>query len=393
MPLANALRTAEQLEDPEPTYPLDLALCPHCTLVQITETVPPKQLFREYPYFSSFSETTLRHAERLVGDLIASRRLDGTSLAMEVASNDGYLLQYYQRRGIPALGIEPALNVARTAREERGIRTLCEFFSHDLARQLRDQGQRADVLHAHNVLAHVVDLNGFVKGIGMVLNDEGVAVIEVPYVKDLIDRCEFDTIYHEHLCYFSCTALDRLFRAHSMVLVDVERIPIHGGSLRLFVQRNDGPTTLNDHQSPTVPRLLAEEAAWGVDQLAFYLDFGRHVEQIRASLRSLLLSLKREGARIAAYGAAAKGTILLNYCSIGKDILDFVVDRSPHKQGCYMPGVYLPIYPPEYLQSALPDYVLLLTWNIADEILEQQREYRGRGGRFIIPIPEPRVEG
>jgi SAM-dependent methyltransferase len=387
MPLANALLVAEQLTQQEPTYPLDLAFCPHCSLVQITETVPPEKLFREYLYFSSFSETLLRHSEELVGRLIASRSLDSKSLVVEIACNDGYLLQYYHRRGIPVLGIEPAVNIARFAREERGLRILCEFFGEALARQLRE---RADVIHAHNVLAHVADLNGFVHGIQLLLKEDGLAVIEVPYVKDLIDQCEFDTIYHEHLCYFSLTALNHLFQRHNLVIQDVEHIPIHGGSLRLCVAADGGQQRAADRRS-AVRSLLAEEAAWGVDRLDFYQGFAGRVENSKRLLRTLLLRLKQEGKRLAAYGAAAKGSTLLNYCGLGQEVLDFVVDRSTYKQGRYMPGVHLPVYGPERLLETMPDYVLLLAWNLAGEILEQQAEYCQRGGQFIIPIPEVKV--
>lgn len=386
-PLANALRSADQLHCPEPTYPLDLVFCPTCTLVQITETVPPDELFRDYVYFSSFSETMLRHAAELAARMVRERRLSADALVVEAASNDGYLLRNYKAAGIPVLGIEPARNVARVAVEEHGIPTREEFFGSALAARLVAEGRRADVFHAHNVLAHVPDLNGFVAGIRTILRPTGVAVVEVPYVKDMLDHCEFDTIYHEHLCYFSLTALDRCFRRHALVIVDVERIPIHGGSLRLFavpVERVNGVP-------PRVSALLAEEAAWRVDTPGPYLAFSARVGQIKNTLRQMLGKLKSAGLRIAAYGASAKGSTLLNFCGIGPETLDFVVDRSPVKQGKFTPGTGLRIYSPEKLLEARPDYTLLLSWNFADEILQQQEEYRRVGGRFIVPVPVPRV--
>jgi len=381
-PLANALLTLEQLSQKERTFDLDLVFCPSCSLVQITETVPPEELFREYFYLSSFSETMLRHSEENVEELIQSRKLDGNSLVVEIASNDGYLLQYYKRAGVPVLGIEPARNIAQTA-VERGIPTICEFFDTDLAQKLVADGQRADIVHANNVLAHVPDLNGFVRGIQSLLKDSGVAVIEVPYVKDMIDRNEFDTIYHEHLCYFSLTALDHLFRRHDLVIEDVKHLDIHGGTLRIQARKQNARST-------TVEEMLADEAAWAGNE-EFYRGFGKDVERLRVELVSLLSKLKAEGKRIAVYGASAKGSTLMNYFGLGRPLLDFVVDRSTIKQGHYTPGTHLPIYPPGMLLQEKPDYVLLLTWNFADEILQQQDEYRKQGGRFIIPIPEVRV--
>jgi SAM-dependent methyltransferase len=385
-PLANALLTAEQLREPEATFPLDLVFCPACALVQITETVPPEVLFREYAYLSSFSDTVVQNAEGIVRRLIGIEGLGSESLAIEIASNDGYLLQHYHHKGIPVLGIEPAANIARVARDERGIPTVCEFFGAELAAELVAGGRAADVVHGNNVLAHVADLNGVVRGIATVLKPRGVAVIEVPYVKDLIDHCEFDTIYHEHLCYFSLTALDRLFRRHRLVIRDVERIPIHGGTLRIFASRAEWAIP-----GEAVKSLLAEEAAWGVDREEFYRGFGAKVERLRASLLELLGGLKAQGRRIAAYGASAKGSTLLNFFGIGADTLEFVVDRSTVKQGRYTPGTHLPILAPERVLELRPDYLLLLTWNFADEILAQQQAFRDQGGRFIIPIPECRV--
>jgi SAM-dependent methyltransferase len=386
-PLANSLLRVEQLHKPEAKYPLDLVFCSNCSLVQITETVEPERLFREYLYFSSFSETMLNHARTIAHRLIRERELNAESLVIEVGSNDGYLLQYYQQAGVPVLGIEPARNIAEFAEEKCGIPTLCEFFEEGLARKLVADGKRADVIHLSNVFAHVPDINGTTAGIRSLLKDNGIAVIETPYVKDMIDQTEFDTIYHEHLYYYSLTALGRLFRRHSLTILDVERLPIHGGSLRVFVGRDREQNALSKGVSSNVLATLEEEAAWGVDRPSFYLGFGARVEQLRSQLVNLLQELKKKGKKIAAYGASAKGSTLLNYFGIGPETLDFVVDRSHFKQGLYTPGTHLPIYAPEKLLEEMPDYVLLLTWNFADEILKQQAAYQERGGRFVIPIP------
>jgi SAM-dependent methyltransferase len=389
MPPSDALRREDQLGLPEKKYPLKVAFCHDCTLVQITETVPPEELFsKDYVYYSSFSNALLEHARKNVEARIASRKLSarklsGQSLVVELASNDGYLLQFYKQAGVPVLGIDPAEGQARTA-NERGIHTLCDFFTVDLARRLRDEGKQADVVHGNNVLAHVADTNGFVSGIATILKPDGVAVLEFPYLRDLVEHCEFDTIYHEHLCYFSVHALVTLFERHGLYLNDVEHHPIHGGSLRVFVGKN------RDVQ-PAVSQFLERERREGMNLLEHYAGFAGRVESVKARLRQIVDDLKAEGKSLAAYGAAAKGTILVNYVGLGRDKIDFVVDRNVHKQGRYMPGVHIPIRPVETLTERMPAYTIVLPWNFKDEILAQQTEYRGKGGKFIIPIPWPEI--
>ena len=384
MPLSDGLLTEAQLTEKEDKYPLEVAFCPSCSLVQILETVPPEKLFcDDYPYYSSFSESLLEHSRSNVLSLIEKRKLGTDSFVVELASNDGYLLKNYVEKGIPCLGIDPADGPAQEA-EKVGVPTMCTFFTEDLAEQLVNQGHRVDVIHANNVLAHVSDTNGFVEGISILLKDKGVAVIEVPYVREMVDNCEFDTIYHEHLCYFSVTALDRLFRRHRLFLNDVQHLTIHGGSLRLFVSPYEDVLE-------SVKKLLKEERETGVNKYEYYTSFSKKVQNIRGQMQQLLQDLKSKGKSIAAYGAAAKGAIMLNYIDADTDIIDFVVDRNVHKQGKYMPGKHIPICDPARLMQDMPDYVLILPWNFKDEILSQQRTYRQRGGRFIIPIPAPQI--
>jgi SAM-dependent methyltransferase len=383
-PLANSLRSHGGVDDAEPRYPLELFLCTRCALAQVPVSVPPEQIFLEYPYFSSVSPSMVESARQLAHRMIELHGLGAGALVVEVASNDGYLLQHYRGRGIRVLGVEPARNVARVA-EDNGVPTICEFFSYEVAERLRSENGPAVVLHANNVLAHVPDLNGFVAGLAHVLAPHGRLVVETPWLKQLLDRCEFDTIYHEHLGYYSVTTLIELFERHGLEVVDLELVPLHGGSLRVEVA-HERTTPI----STTVADFLGQEADW-VRDLTVYRALGDRVRALGARLVTLLTDLRGEGHSLAAYGAAAKGSTLLNTFAIGESLLDYVVDRSPHKQGLFMPGVGLAIHPPGRLLEDQPEYLLLLAWNFLDEVLAQQEEYRRGGGRFIVPVPEPRI--
>ena len=375
----------DQLGQPEATWPLDLVRCENCSLVQITETVPPETLFSDYAYFSSFSDTMVEHARTIAERLTTDRVLDQDSLVVEVASNDGYLLQWYQNAGVPVLGVEPATNIAEVANDEKGIPTLNDFFGETVAARLAEGRRQADIIHANNVLAHVADLNGVVAGFKTLLRPNGRVVVECPYLKELIDSTEFDTIYHEHLCYFSLTALVHLFRRHGLEIVDVEQLSIHGGSIRIYAAHQGAAAA-----SEAVTSMLVEEADW-VNSQQCYQRFTDRVEDLRDKLVAKLTELKSSGQRMAVYGASAKGSTLLNYFGIDRSLIDYVVDRSTVKQGRFTPGTHLKIFDPNYLVEDQPDYCLLLTWNFADEILKQQQQYRDNGGQFIIPIPHVRV--
>ena len=382
--LADRLLTSEQISQPEARYPLRLVFCHDCSLAQIDYTVPPAELFcNDYPYFSSVSDALQAHTIANVHEIIARRGLGAGHRVVELASNDGYLLKHYLAAGISVLGIDPAEPPAKAA-QAIGVETLIDFFTVDLAAQLAKKGLAADVLHANNVLAHVADTNGFVEGIARILKPTGMAVLEFPYVRDLIDHCEFDTIYHQHLCYFSVTAVDKLFRRHGLFLNDVRRIPIHGGSLRLFVEPVENVRS-------SVTTLLEDERRLGLTRVDYYRDFASRVEGLRQSLTALLQDLAAQGKRVAGYGAPAKGCTLMNYFSIGTDVMPYTVDKNRFKQGRYMPGTHQPIHAPERLLEDRPDYALLLPWNFADEIIAQQAEFLAQGGHFIVPIPELRI--
>jgi SAM-dependent methyltransferase len=383
-PLADRLLRADQLAEPELTAPLTLSRCSRCTLVQIIETVDPEILFfEEYPYFSSVSASLSAHFEASATEIIERRSLTAGDLVVEAASNDGYLLRHFQRAGIDVVGIDPATAPAQAA-IDAGIPTIVDFFGIDLATDLRRERGPAAVFLANNVLAHVPDLNGFVAGIATVLADDGVAVIEAPYLVDLLEHGEFDTIYHQHLCYFSVGSLTRLFDRHGLSLTRVERTTVHGGSLRLRVER-DGPV------DSSVADLLELETERGLRDGTALRAFGERVNALRRELRELLDELTAAGARIAGYGAAAKATTLLAYCGVGRDHLDYVCDLNEYKHGRFMGGSHLPIVAPSRLTEDPPDYVLILAWNFAEEIMRQNAAYERAGGRFIVPVPNPAV--
>ncbi len=386
-PLANSNLREEDLDKPERFYPLTAYVCGECFLVQLPESASPEEIFSDYVYFSSTSESWLRHAETYVDRITERLGLGTHSQVVELASNDGYLLQYFVERGIPALGVEPAANVAATA-IERGIPTRVAFFGTETATAMAGEGIAPDLVLGNNVLAHVPGLNDFVEGVRILLGRDGTATFEFPHLLRLIEQTEFDTIYHEHYSYFSLLAVHRVFVAHALDVVDVEELRSHGGSLRLYV-RHSGV----EEAGPRVAELLERERAAGLDRLDTYMAFEQQVRATKRDLLEFLIGVRRNGSQVVAYGAPAKGNTLLNYCGVRADLLDYTVDLSPHKQGLYLPGTRLPIYSPERIAETKPDYILILPWNLRDEIVRQMAHVRDWGGRFVTPIPTTRVLG
>lgn len=385
-PISNAFVKKEDINKHEPFYPLHAFVCGDCYLVQLEEFESPDEIFSDYVYFSSYSDSWLAHARRFAGEATRRFGLNDNSLVVEVASNDGYLLQYFLKDSIPVLGIEPASNVAEHAREA-GIDTIDEFFGVALAEKLVADGRRADLLVGNNVLAHVPDINDFVGGLQIILADDGVLSMEFPHLLRLIEETQFDTIYHEHFSYLSLLAVQRIFAHHGLQVFDVEELPTHGGSLRVFAQRKGASQAV----SPNVERVLGDERAASLDSLDGYQDFSVKVERVRRDLLAFLDDAKIEGKQVVGYGAPAKGNTLLNYCHVGPELIQYTVDRSPHKQGKLLPGTHIPVRSPDDIANTRPDYVLILPWNLREEIVEQMKHIRDWDGQFVVPIPELKI--
>lgn len=386
-PLSNAYLAPEQLQQMEPFYPLHAYVCEACHLVQLQEFQSPENIFSDYAYFSSFSDSWLRHAAKYTEQMVERFGFDASNQVIEVASNDGYLLRNFKAKGIPVLGIEPAANVAQTACAA-GIPTLVRFFGVDCATELRAQDKQADLLLGNNVLAHVPDLNDFVAGMKILLKPRGVITMEFPHLLRLMAANQFDTIYHEHFSYFSFITVEQVFARHGLVLFDVEQLASHGGSLRIYARHAED---VSKSVGPAVDALREEERAAGLHTLEAYADFAEQVKETKRALLEFLIKAKRDGKTVAAYGAPAKGNTLLNYCGIRADFIDYTVDRSPHKQGKFLPGTHIAVYHPDKLAETRPDYVLILPWNLREEVIESMAHIRQWGGKFVIPIPRVEV--
>ena len=386
-PPCESYRNLKQLNEMEPFYPLHVYVCDNCFLVQLQEYISPENIFSDYAYFSSYSDSWLQHAKKYVDMAIERFQLDRESQVIEIASNDGYLLQYFVAKDIPALGIEPAANIAEVA-IKKGIPTVVKFFGKETAKEQVAKGKQADLLLGNNVLAHTPYLNDFVKGMKIILKQHGAITMEFPHLMRLIEENQFDTIYHEHFSYFSFTTVEKVFAAHGLTIFDVEELSTHGGSLRIYERHTEDASKPISQQ---VLELKAREEAAGFTQLEYYFDFGEKVKETKRKLLDFLIEAKREGKSIVGYGAPGKGNTLLNYCGIRTDFLDYTVDRSPYKQGQFLPGTHIPIFHPDKIQETKPDYVLILPWNLKDEIMAQISYIRDWGGKFVVPIPEVNV--
>ena len=387
-PVSNAFLKREQLNLKESFYPLHAYVCSGCLLVQLEQFESPEAIFNdEYAYFSSFSDSWLKHAKKYADEMVRRFRIDQSSFVVEIASNDGYLLQYFVGKQIPVLGVEPSANVAEAARK-KGVDTLVKFFGVKTAKQLVAKGRKADLLLGNNVLAHVPDLNDFVAGMKILLKPDGVITMEFPHLLRLMRENQFDTIYHEHFSYFSFLSVEKVFARHGLTLFDVQHLPTHGGSLRIYAKHAEDRSK---EVASAVVTLLAEERAANLDKLATYGEFAEKVRVTKRKLLQFLVNAKENGKSIAAYGAPAKGNTLLNYCGVRTDFIDYAVDRNPHKQGMYLPGTHIPIYEPDHIFKTKPDYLLILPWNLRDEIVQQMSGIRQWGGQFVVPIPEVTV--
>jgi len=386
-PLANSFLNESDLKKNESTIPLIAYVCEKCYLVQLNESGSPNEIFSNYAYFSSYSTTWLKHAEAYVEMMLKRFHFSEESLIIELASNDGYLLQYFKKKEIPVLGIEPAENVAEFA-IKNGINTKIDFFTKDLALNLKNENKQADLIVANNVLAHVPELNNFVHGIKLLLKDNGLATIEFPHLLNLIEKNQFDTIYHEHFSYFSLMTAVAVFKHHGLEIFDVEELSTHGGSLRLFVKHE------NNHHLPItskIKNIIDKEHKAGLDNIDLYTNFSAPVEKIKKDLRDFLQDCKKNNKQVIGYGAPAKGNTLLNFCNIDKNLLSYTVDKNIHKQGKYLPGVHIPIKSSEEIKKTKPDFVLILPWNIQNEIIEEVDYIRDWGGKFVVPIPEVKI--
>jgi SAM-dependent methyltransferase len=386
-PLCESFLSAEQLNEMEPFYPLHVYVCGKCFLVQLQEYVTPEHIFSDYAYFSSYSDSWLAHAKRYTDQMVERFGINGKSLVVELASNDGYLLQYFVEKKIPVLGIEPAANVAAVA-TQKGVRTLVKFFGRETARELVTSGMQADLLLGNNVLAQVPDLNDFVAGMKILLKPQGILTMEFPHLQRLMEENQFDTIYHEHFSYFSSLTAEKIFAAHGLTLFDVEEIPTHGGSLRIYGRHAED---VSKPASARVIELRAREESAGYRRMETYSQFSEQVKETKRKLLEFLIQAKARGKKIAGYGAPGKGNTLLNYCAIRTDFLDYTVDRNPYKHGKFLPGTHIPIYPPEHIRETRPDFLLILPWNLKDEIIKQNAFIREWGGKFVVPIPEVRI--